>query len=211
MTYTELVAAIKAYCQNTESTFVTNIPTFVKQAEDRIYRSVNLPVSRKTSTGSLSTSSKYLTFPTDMLVPLSLEVTNATSDQVFLINKDYNFMSQAYPDDSVKGLPKHYAIYDSTRFVLGPSPSATSAYALNYFYKPASIVTESTTWLVTNADSALLYGALIEAYTYMKGDPDIMNLYTQRYQEALGLLKTQAEGRMTVDEYRDGTIRVARV
>jgi len=211
MTYTELVAAIKAYCQNTESTFVTNIPTFVKQAEDRIYRSVNLPVSRKTSTGSLSTSSKYLTFPTDMLVPLSLEVTNATSDQVFLINKDYNFMSQAYPDDSVKGLPKHYAIYDSTRFVLGPSPSATSAYALNYFYKPASIVTESTTWLGTNADSALLYGALIEAYTYMKGDPDIMNLYTQRYQEALGLLKTQAEGRMTVDEYRDGTIRVARV
>jgi len=211
MTYTELVAAIKAYCQNTESTFVTNIPTFVKQAEDRIYRSVNLPVSRKIATGSLSTSSKYLTFPSDLLAPLSFEVTNSTSDQVFLINKDYNFMSQAYPDDSVKGFPKHYAIYDSTNFVLGPSPSATSAYRLNYFYKPASIVTASTTWLGTNADSALLYGALIEAYTFMKGDADLMNTYNQRYQEALGLLKTQAEGRMTVDEYRDGTIRVPRV
>ena len=211
MNYTELVAAIKAYCQNTESTFVTNIPTFVKQAEDRIYRSVNLPVSRKIVDGNLSTSTKLLTFPSDLLAPLSLAVTNSTSDQVFLIYKDHNFMSQAYPDDSVKGFPKHYAIYDSTNFVLGPSPSATSAYRLNYFYKPASIVTASTTWLGTNADSVLLYGALIEAYTYMKGDAAIMNLYTERYQEALGLLKAQAEGRMTIDEYRDGTIRGPRI
>ena len=116
MNYTELVAAIKAYCDNTETTFVNNIPTFVKQAEDRIYRSVNLPVSRKIVDGSLSTSTKLLTFPSDLLAPLSLAVTNSASDQVFLINKDYNFMSQAYPDDSVKGFPKHYAIYDEHRY-----------------------------------------------------------------------------------------------
>ncbi len=211
MNYSELNSAIQNYCQNTETSFVSNIPVFVKQAEDRIYRSVNLPVSRKVSTGTLTSSNQYLTYPTDMLVPLSLAVTDSSGDEQYLIFKDQNFIAQSYPDTADTAFPKHYAIYDSVKFILGQTPNSNYAYQLNYFYKPESIVTASTTWLGDNADSVLLYGSLIEAYTYMKGDPDIMGLYNSRYQEALGLLKVQAEGRMTVDEYRDGTIRVPRV
>jgi hypothetical protein len=208
MTYAELVAAIKDYANNTETNFVAAIPTFVKQAEQRIYRSVNLPVNRKNQAGNMTDGNAYLTMPTDFLLPLSLSITSS-SNQIFLLNKDSNFIRSTYPNASTKGTPKYYATFASDTFIIGPTPDADYVTELHYYYQPASIVDTSPSWLGTNADTVLLYGSLVEAYTYMKGDADMMQLYQQRYQEALDLLKMQAEGRMTGDEYRDGTIRVA--
>jgi hypothetical protein len=208
MNYTELSDAIKDYANNTETDFSDAISTFVKQAEQRIYRSVNLPVNRKNQAGNMTDGNAYLTMPTDFLLPLSLSITSS-SNQIFLLNKDANFIRSTYPNASTKGTPKYYATFASDTFIIGPTPDASYVTELHYYYQPASIVTSTTSWLGTNADTVLLYGSLVEAYTYMKGDPDMMQVYQQRYQEALGLLKMQAEGRMTGDEYRDGTIRVA--
>ena len=208
MTYAELLAAIKDYTNNTETAFVAAIPTFVKQAEQRIYRSVNLPVNRKNQAGNMTDGNAYLTMPTDFLFPLSLSITSS-SNQIFLLNKDANFIRSTYPNASTKGTPKYYGTFASDTFIIGPTPDADYVTELHYYYQPASIVDTSPSWLGTNADTVLLYGSLVEAYTYMKGDADMMQLYQQRYQEALDLLKMQAEGRMTGDEYRDGTIRVA--
>ena len=209
MTYAELTAAIKDYANNTETNFVAAIPTFVKQAEQRIYRSVNLPVNRKNQAGNMTDGNAYLTMPTDFLFPLSLSITSS-SNQIFLLNKDANFIRSTYPNASTKGTPKYYGTFASDTFIVGPTPDADYVTELHYYYQPASIVDTSPSWLGTNADTALLYGSLVEAYTYMKGDADMMQLYQQRYQEAVGLLKLQAEGRMTGDEYRDGTIRTAK-
>ena len=209
MTYAELTAAIKDYANNTETAFVAAIPTFVKQAEQRIYRSVNLPVNRKNVAGTLTDGNQYLTMPTDFLFSLSLSITSS-SNQIFLLNKDSNFIRSTYPNASTKGTPKYYATFANDTFIIGPTPDANYVTELHYYYQPASIVDTSPSWLGTNADTALLYGSLVEAYTYMKGDADMMQLYQQRYQEAVGLLKLQAEGRMTGDEYRDGTIRTAK-
>ena len=208
MTYAELVAAIKDYTNNTETAFVAAIPTFVKQAEQRIYRSVNLPVNRKNQAGNMTDGNAYLTMPTDFLFPMSLSITSS-SNQIFLLNKDANFIRSTYPNASTKGTPKYYGTFASDTFIIGPTPDASYVTELHYYYQPASIVDTSPSWLGTNADTVLLYGFLVEAYTYMKGDADMMQLYQQRYQEALDLLKMQAEGRMTGDEYRDGMIRVA--
>jgi len=207
MNYTELTAAIKDYTNNTGTDFSAAIPTFVKQAEQRIYRSVNLPVNRKNVAGTMTDGNAYLAMPTDFLFPLSLSITSS-SNQIFLLNKDANFIRSTYPNASTEGTPKYYGIFASDTFIIGPTPDANYVTELHYYYMPNSIVTDSTSWLGTNADTVLLYGALIEAYTYMKGEPDIMQLYQQRYDEALQLLKVQAEGRTTGDEYRDGTIRV---
>ena len=207
MTYAELTAAIKDYCQNTETNFVAAIDTFIKQAEQRIYRSVNLPVNRKNVAGTSTDGNQYLAMPTDFLFPLSLTITSS-SNQIFLINKDANFIRATYPNASTEGVPKYYGVFASDTFIVGPTPNADFTTELHYYYQPASIVDTSPSWLGTNADTVLLYGCLLEAYTYMKGDTDLMQMYQLRYQEALGQLKTQAEGRMTRDEYRDGTIRV---
>tara|TARA_R100001377_G_C3168351_1_gene102119 strand:- start:281 stop:919 length:639 start_codon:yes stop_codon:yes gene_type:complete len=208
MNYTELTAAIKDYTNNTETNFVAAIPTFVKQAEQRIYRSVNLPINRKNVAGNMTDGNAYLAMPTDptFLFPFSLSITSS-SNQIFLLNKDSNFIRSTYPNVSTKGTPKYYAVYDNDTFIIGPTPDSDYTTELHYYYQPSSIVADSTTWLGTNADSVLLYGSLLEAYTYMKGDADIMQTYQQRYNEALGLLKVQAEGRMTGDEYREGQIR----
>jgi hypothetical protein len=208
MTYAELTAAIKDYCQNTETNFVAAIDTFIKQAEQRIYRSVNLPVSRKNVAGTITDGNQYLSMPTDFMFPLSLSLTSS-SNQIFLLNKDANFIRATYPNASTEGVPKYYGVFDIDTFIIGPTPNADFVTELHYYYQPASIVTSSTSWLGTNADTVLLYGCLVEAYTYMKGDADMMQLYQQRYQEALMFLKLEAEGRMTGDEYRDGTIRMS--
>ena len=207
MNYTELTAAIKDYAENTGTDFSAAIPTFIKQAEQRIYRSVNLPVNRKNVTGTLTDGNAYLAMPSDFLVPLSLAITSS-SNQIFLINKDVNFIRSTYPNASTEGTPKYYGTFDVDTFIVGPTPDADYVAEIHYYYQPASIVSSTTSWLGTNADTVLLYGALVEAYTYMKGDADMMQLYQQRYQEALQLLKSQAEGRMTRDEYRSGTIRI---
>ena len=212
MNYTELTADIKDYCQNTETNFSNAIDTFIKQAEQRIYRSVNLPVNRKNQTGNITLGNKYLSMPSDFLFPLSLSIYEngeVDSNQIFLLNKDANFIRATYPNASTTGVPKYYGIFASDTFILGPTPEAAYSAEPHYYYQPASIVTSTTSWLGTNAETVLLYGCLVEAYTYMKGDADLMQLYQQRYQEALDLLKMQAEGRMTRDEYRDGTIRMA--
>ena len=207
MNYTELTAAIKDYTNNTETNFVAAIPTFVKQTEQRIYRSVNLPVNRKNVAGNMTDGNAYLTMPTDFLFPLSLSITSS-SNQSFLLNKDANFIRSTYPNAATKGTPKYYGVFDVDTFIIGPTPDASYTTELHYYYMPSSIVTDATSWLGTNADTVLLYGCLVEAYTYMKGEADIMQLYQQRYNEALQLLKLEAEGRMTVDEYREGTIRM---
>ncbi|MBC40647.1 MAG: hypothetical protein CML19_00205 [Pusillimonas sp.] len=207
MNYTELTAAIKDYTNNTGTDFVAAIPTFVKQAEQRIYRSVNLPVNRKNVAGNMTDGNAYLTMPTDFLFPLSLSITSS-SNQIFLLNKDANFIRSTYPNASTEGTPKYYAVFDVDTFIIGPTPDSNYTTELHYYYQPNSIVTDSTSWLGTNADTVLLYGSLVEAYVYMKGDADMMQLYQQRYDEALQLLKIQAEGRMTGDEYREGTIRM---
>ena len=209
MNYTELTAAIKDYANNTETNFSNAIDTFIKQAEQRIYRSVNLPVNRKNVAGTITDGNQYLTMPTDFLFPMSLAITSS-SNQIFLLNKDANFIRSTYPNASTEGVPKYYGVFASDAFIIGPTPNADFVTELHYYYQPASIVDTSPSWLGTNADTVLLYGCLIEAYTYMKGDPDLMQLYTKRYEEALILLKMQAEGRMTGDEYRDGTIRTAK-
>ena len=212
MNYTELTAAIKDYAENTGTDFSAAIPTFIKQAEQRIYRSVNLPVNRKNVTGTLTDGNAYLAMPSDFLVPLSLAIrpppAATPSNQIFLINKDVNFIRSTYPNASTEGTPKYYGTFDVDTFIVGPTPNDNYATELHYYYQPASIVSSTTSWLGTNADTVLLYGALVEAYTYMKGDADMMQLYQQRYQEALQLLKSQAEGRMTRDEYRSGTISI---
>ena len=212
MNYTELTAAIKDYAENTGTDFSAAIPTFIKQAEQRIYLSVNLPVNRKNVAGTLTDGNAYLAMPSDFLVPLSLAIrpgpAATPSNQIFLINKDVNFIRSTYPNASTEGTPKYYGTFDVDTFIVGPTPNDNYATELHYYYQPASIVSSTTSWLGTNADTVLLYGALVEAYTYMKGDADMMQLYQQRYQEALQLLKSQAEGRMTRDEYRSGTIRI---
>jgi hypothetical protein len=208
MNYTELTAAIKDYTNNTGTDFSNAIPTFVKQTEQRIYRSVNLPVNRKNVSGTMTDGNTYLEMPSDFLFPLSLSITSS-SNQIFLINKDANFIRSAYPNASTKGTPKYYGVFASDTFIVGPTPDSNYTTELHYYYMPNSIVTDGTSWLGTNADTVLLYGCLVEAYTYMKGEADMMQLYQQRFDEALQLLKIEAEGRMTTDEYRDGTIRMS--
>ena len=206
MNYSELTDAIKDYSNNTETNFVAAIPTFIKQAEQRIYRSVNLPVNRKNMAGTMTDGNAYLAMPSDFLFPLSLTITSS-SNQIFLLNKDANFIRSTYPNAATKGTPKYYGTFASDTFIIGPTPDANYVTELHYYSMPDSIVSSTTSWLGTNADTVLLYGSLIEAYTYMKGDADMMQLYQQRYGDALSLLKMQAEGRMTGDEYRDGQIR----
>ena len=206
MNYSELTDAIKDYSNNTETNFVAAIPTFIKQAEQRIYRSVNLPVNRKNVAGNMTDGNAYLAMPSDFLFPFSLSITSS-SNQIFLLNKDANFIRSTYPNASTEGTPKYYGVFDTDTFIIGPTPDANYVTELHYYYQPSSIVSSTTSWLGTNADTVLLYGSLIEAYTYMKGDADMMQLYQQRYADALSLLKMQAEGRMTGDEYRDGQIR----
>ncbi len=212
MTYSELKSLIQNYLQNTETTFVSDLPNLIKQAEERILKTVNLPVFKKNVSGTLTTGNQYLSTPSDFLDNFSLSYTN-TNAQTFLLYKDVNFIREAYPNATTTGTPKHYALFDDTTFIVGPTPSSDFVVELHYFYRPASITagTDSgTTWLSTNAINALLYGTLLESYVYMKGEPDLMAQYERRFLEALARLKNLGEGDNTVDTYRDDVIRVQR-
>ena len=212
MTYLELKSLIQDYLQNTETSFVSNINNVIKQAEERILKTVKLPVFRKNVSGNLSSGSEYLATPTDFLDNFSLSITNS-SEQSFLLFKDVNFIREAYPNASTTGIPKHYALFDDSTFIVGPTPNAAFTVELHYFYRPASITAgadSGTTWLSTNARNALLYASLIEGYMYMKGDMDLMNQYEKRYMESISRLKTLGEGDNTVDTYRDDVVRVQR-
>ena len=212
MTYSELKSLIQDYLQNTETSFVSNINNVIKQAEERILKTVKLPVFRKNVEGSVTSGNKYLNTPSDFLNNYSLSITNS-SNQEFLLFKDVNFIREAYPNASTTGVPKHYALFDNTTFILGPTPNATFVAELHYFYKPTSITAgaeSGTTWLSTNAENALLYGAILESYVYMKGDINLMQVYEKRYDQALARLKTLGEAENTVDSYRDDSYRIQR-
>ena len=210
MTYAELQTAIKDYLQNTETNFVTDLPTIIKQAEERILKMIRLPVFRKNVQGSLTDGNQYLATPSDFMDSFSV-ATISSNTYNYLIRTDVSFIREAYPTTTTKAAPKHYALFDDNTFIVGPTPDADYTAELHYFYRPASITAgadSGTTWLSTNATNALLYGCLLEGYTYMKGESEMMNLYNQRYQDSLGRLKVLGEGRNTTDTYREGSFQV---
>jgi len=216
MNYAALSAAIQAYTENTEADFVANIPVFVQQAEQRIYNSVQFPSIRKNVMGVTSTNNKYLECPSDFLAVYSMAVIDASGEYEYLLNKDVNFIRQAYPQPTDTAIPKYYALFGpqssnaaELSFILGPTPNAIYNVELHYYFYPESIVTASNTWLGDNFDSVLLYGSLVEAYTYMKGEQDMMALYNGKYQEALALAKRLGDGMERQDAYRSGQFRQA--
>ena len=216
MNYTQLSANIQAYTENTETNFVAEITVFVQQAEQRIYNNVQFPSIRKNVTGTTSANNKYLGCPSDFLAVYSMAVIDSDGVYEYLLNKDVNFIRQAYPQPTDTAIPKYYALFGSQTndvneltFILGPTPDATYSVELHYYYYPQSIVTAGTSWLGDNFDSVLLYGSLVEAYTYMKGETDMMALYNQKYMEALALAKRLGDGMERQDAYRSGQFRQA--
>ena len=207
MTFLELSAAIRAYTENEETSFVANIPVFVRNAEQRIYNSVQLPALRKTVTLQTLGGGETLTMPADFLNVYSLAVNDGT-DLNYLLNKDVSFIHSAYPANLTTGFPAYYAIYDTNKVLFGPTPDAGYDVVLNYAAYPESIVTAGTTWLGDKFESVLLYGSLIEAYTFMKGEDDIIKLYLARYGEAMSLLKQLGDGKLRQDTYRSGQFRM---
>ena len=208
MNYTELTNAIKEYTDNTETTFVNNIPNFVRQTEERIYRSILIPELRKNVTTALTSSNRFLAKPTDFLAVFSIAVVDGSSNYSFLLPKDVNFIREAYPATGTTGLPVYYSQFDADNFLIAPTPDSGYTVQLHYYYDPPSIVTSSTSWLGDNAESTLLYGSLVEAATFMKGEADIVGFYKARYDEALEGLKQLADGRNKRDSYRNGEPRI---
>jgi hypothetical protein len=219
MNYTALSNAIQAYTENTEADFVANIPVFVTQAEQRIYNSVQFPSIRKNVTSTIAVNTKYLDCPLDFLAVYSMAVIDASGNYEYLLNKDVNFIRQAYPQPTDTGTPKYYAlfgptvltsvIYDELSFIIGPTADASYGVELHYYYYPESITVaaDGQTWLGDNFDTVLLYASLVEAYTYMKGEPDMMTLYNQKFMEALALAKRLGDGMERQDAYRSGQFR----
>ena len=209
-TYTTLKSAIQDYLETTETTFVNNLGTIISQAENRILKTVQLPDFRKNTTGTMTASNAYLATPTDFLAPYSLALDN--SGYEYLIFKDVNFIRAAYPVSSTTGVPKYYGLFDDDSFIVGPTPGSGYTVELHYFYKPESITAASSgaSWLGDNAELALLYASLVESYSFLKGEPDLMQLYEGRYQEAMQQLKILGEGYSTTDSYRGGPVRVRR-
>jgi hypothetical protein len=222
MNYTQLTAAICDYTQSFDTDFIANIPVFVKQAEQRIYNSVQFPSLRKNVTGAVTTANKYLSCPSDFLATYSMAVIDASGNYEYLLNKDVNFIRQAYPNPTTDvGLPKYYALFgptvsgavisDELSFIVGPTPDASYAVELHYYYYPESIsvAADGQTWLGDNFDTVLLYGSLVEAYTYLKGEADLMSLYDGKYKEALALAQRLGDGLERSDAYRSGQYRIA--
>jgi hypothetical protein len=212
-TYAQLKQAIQDYTENTESTFVANLPLFIRMAEERILKQVQLSLFRKNATANASANNKYLAAPSDFLAPFSLSYTNADGDKVFMDFKDVTFLQEYTPDPDVTGDPKYYAQFDVDYFILAPTPASSFPVELHYMYRPQSITElaeDQTSWLSTNAELTLLYGCLMEAYTFMKGEQDMMQYYTARFQESLIGLKQLGEAKETTDEYRKGLVMRAK-
>jgi hypothetical protein len=207
LNYAQLVVQIQDYTENTFTT--TDINNFIRQAEQRVYNTVQLPALRKNVTGALSSGNKYLAMPPDWLATFSLAVINPANEYTYLLNKDVNFIRQSFPDvdSDFYGEPQYYAVFNDTSFIVGPTPDTNYSAELHYFYYPESIVTAGTSWLGNNFDSVLLYGSLLEAYTYMKGEKDVLDNYRSRYDEAMLLLKQLGDGKNRQDAYRSGQVR----
>ena len=227
MNYTELSQSIKAYCENefpqTVSSFtsIEQINTFIRQAEQRVYNSVQFPSLRKNVTGVMTQGNKYLSAPSDFLAVYSVAVIDGSGVYEYLLNKDVNFLREAYPTPSDVGKPQYYALFGPTTtndnppiitneltFIMGPTPNAAYSVELHYYYYPESIVTATNTWLGDNFDSVLFYGSLLEAATFMKSNKDIIELYIGRYNEALALAKRLGDGMERTDAYRTGQVRI---
>ena len=215
MNYSQLSQAIQDYCQSTETSFVSNISTFVKQAEQRIYNTIQFPSLRKNVTGTVTSGNKYLACPDDFLSVYSLAVIKDDGSYEYLLNKDVNSIRESYPSPTDTGLPAYYALFGprsdqatELTFILGPTPNSSYSVELHYFFYPASIVTNGTSWLGDNFDTVLLYGSLVEAYTYLKGDPDLMTQYENKYKEAILLAKRLGDGLERQDAYRSGQVRI---
>jgi hypothetical protein len=205
MNYTELKTNIQDTC---EQTFTEDqLAMFTKQAEQKIYATVELPALRKNQTGTLTSGNKYLTMPSNMLYVYSLAIVSGSSYS-YLLNKDVNFMREAYPDPSTTGAPKHYAVFDQTTFILGPTPDSNYSAEIHFGCYPESIVTAGSTWLGTEFDSALLNGALVEAVRFQKGEADVVAMYEKLYVQALELLRNLGNGKLRQDMYRDGQVKV---
>jgi hypothetical protein len=229
MNYTQLFDTIQSYTENKFPDFTLasggiettteQINRFIQQAEQRIYNTVQFPSIRKNMTGVTQANNKYLSAPDDFLAVYSLAVIDATGSYEYLLNKDVNYIRQAYPQPTDTAIPKYYALFgptvvssvisDELTFILGPTPDAIYSVELHYYYYPASITTASTSWLGDNFDSVLLYGSLVEAYTYMKGETDMLALYDGKYKEALALAKRLGDGMERQDAYRSGQYRQA--
>lgn len=212
MNYTELKTAVEDYTENTFS--AGDFATMTKLAEQKIYNSVQLPALRKNVTGSLTSGNPYLSAPTDFLSVFSLAVFSGSGAYTYLLNKDVNFIREAYPTPSTTGTPKYYAIFGPTSndpneltLLLGPTPSASISAELHYFYSPQSIVDAGTSWLGDNFDSALFNAVMVEAARFMKAEPDIVSMYGDQYQQSLTLLKNLGDGKQRQDAYRSGQLR----
>jgi hypothetical protein len=205
-TYAQLKTAIQDFSENTETSFVTNLPVFIRAAEDRIFKLVDLELFRKNATSALTTSDPYLSVPSDYLASFSLSLTNSSSKE-FLLQKDVNFIQEYNPNSATTGTPKYYAYFDVSNFIVAPTPDSNYTVELHYYYRPASITAgadSGTTWLSENAPNALLYGSLVEAYIYMKGEADVLGLYEKQFTEAISRIKDLAEARENSDAYRRG-------
>ena len=208
-TYDQLKTAIQDYTENDETSFVTNLPLFIRISEERILKNVQLSLFRKNVTASTTASDKFLACPSDFLAPFSLSLAGTNGDKFFIDFKDPSFIQSYTPDATTTGSPKYYAVFDINNFILAPTPNTTFTAELHYFYRPASLTAGSgsgTTWLSENAEMAMLYGALIEAYIYMKGEQDVMAMYNKRFEESLIGVKMLGEAKETTDEYRTGKV-----
>lgn len=208
-TYAQLKQAIQDYTENTETTFVANVPLFIRLAEERILKLVQLSLFRKNALANATAANKYLACPSDFLAPMSLSY-EVDGDKVFIDFKDVSFIQTYTPDGSVTGAPRYYAQFDVDNFILAPTPASNYVMELHYLYRPASLTAgaeSGTTWLSENAELTLLYGALVEAYTFMKGEQDMMQYYMARFQESLLGLKQLGEAKETTDEFRTGMVR----
>ena len=207
-TFTTLKTAIQDYTQNTETTFVNQLPTFIQNAEERILKEAQLDYFRKNSTGVITSGNKFLSKPDDFLAPFSLSAVNSSNND-FLLYKHVTFLQDYTPNPATTGTPQYYADFDDTTFLIAPTPDQGYSAELHYFYRPQSITATSdgTSWLGTNATLAMLYGSLVEAYTFVKGEQELLTLYNGRFTEALQFLKNLGEGRNARDEYRYDSLR----
>jgi len=203
-TYTTLKSAIQDYTDNSEFVFLKNMPNFVKAAEDRIFEAVDLEYFRKNVTSAMTASDQFLSVPDDLLAVFSLQITTSGSEN-FLLQKDVNYLREFTPNASTTGVPKYYAVFSVDHFLLAPTPNSAYTVELHYFYRPTSLVdTATTTWISANAPNVLLYGSLFEAYTFMKGEQDILAIYEKRFMDGLARLKDLGEARENYDAYRTG-------
>ncbi len=208
-TYAQLKTAVQDYAENDETSFVNNLPVFIRQAEERILKNVQLSLFRKNVSGNMSINNQYLACPSDFLAPFSLSFTDAASNKTFLDFKDTDFVQSFNPNSSTTGNPRYYASFDVDNFIIGPTPDASRVVELHYFYRPASLTAGAegaTTWLSENAQVALLYGTLVEAYIYMKGEPDMMAQYEKRFAESVNSMKMLGEYKEVTDQYRQGLV-----